>query len=739
MSVTTAPDFPVDSIGLVRFDPWLKPYEPALRRRLELYQRTLEHVRGAGRSLAEFAAAYRYFGFNRGEKDGRPGVWYREWAPKAIALSLIGDFNKWDRIADPLHPAGPPGSGVWERFLPDDHYAARLVHGSRVKVHVHSVLGPRDRIPAYIRRVVQEPQTHHFAGQYWAPPEGERHVWQHTSPRIQHQCGWERGGAGDGEGEAPAEPDAARAALRPQVAEIDQGGALGVGHGGPTVPGSLRIYEAHVGMATEEYRVGTYSEFAAKVLPRIAAAGYNAVQLMAIQEHPYYGSFGYQVSNFFAPSSRFGTPEELKALIDAAHGLGLLVFLDVVHSHAVKNLHEGLNLFDGTDYQYFHSGGRGQHPAWDSLLFDYAKTEVLQFLLSNVRYWLDEFRFDGFRFDGVTSMIYLDHGLGRPFTAYDQYFPPHTDEDAIVYLMLANEVVHTVRSKAVTIAEDVSGLAGMARPVAEGGVGFDYRLAMGVPDYWIKLLKEQRDEQWSMAGLYHTLTNRRGGEKHVGYAESHDQALVGDKTIAFRLMDADMYWHMNRTSQNLLVERGMALHKLIRLITFALSGEAYLNFMGNEFGHPEWIDFPREGNNYSLHYARRQWSLVDHPELRYRDLGAFDGAMTELDRTDDLLARPDYEPLHVHEDQKLLMFRRGPLVFAFNWHPLNSYADYRIGVPAAREYRLILNTDAPQFGGHGLVAADQVYPVQAYPWFNRAQSIQIYLPARTALVLRPGG
>ncbi len=710
MSVAESATAP-EPLGLVRLDPWLRPYEPALRQRLALYERTHARIAATAAGLAEFALGYRYFGFNRGEQDGRPGVWYREWAPQAIALALIGDFNGWDRISDPLHPAQDRTDarvpGVWERFLPDEKYADRLVHGSRVKVHVYSAIGLRDRIPAYIRRVVEEPGTHHFVGQYWAPPPAEQHVWRHTAPLVQHQRGW------GGQGEAPAEPAQA------------------------VVPGSLRIYEAHVGMATEEGRVGTYREFAERVLPRIAAGGYDAVQLMAIQEHPYYGSFGYQVSNFFAPSSRFGTPEELKLLIDTAHGLGLLVFLDLVHSHAVKNIHEGLNLFDGTDYQYFHAGGRGQHPAWDSLLFDYAKTEVLQFLLSNVRYWLDEFRFDGFRFDGVTSMIYLDHGLGRPFTSYDQYFPPHTDEDALVYLMLANEVAHTVQPKAVTIAEDVSGLAGIARPVAEGGVGFDYRLAMGVPDYWIKLLKEYRDEQWNLGELYHTLTNRRHGEKHIGYAESHDQALVGDKTIAFRLMDADMYWHMNRGSQNLVIDRGIALHKLIRLITFALAGEGYLAFMGNEFGHPEWIDFPREGNKYSFHYARRQWSLVENPELRYGDLAAFDRAMLALDPEFDLLARPDWEPLHIHEDQRLLIFRRGPLVFAFNWHATQSYPDYRIGVPAARNYALALNSDAPEFGGHGRVAPAQVYPVQTFPWFNRAQSIQFYLPARTALVLRP--
>jgi len=670
-----------DGTGLIEHDPWLEPYADALRRRFQQYRQTLARIEAAAGSLEQFATAYRYFGFNRGEHNGRPGVWYREWAPKAIAMSLIGDFNNWDRFADPLFP---DEHGVWSIFLPDDQYADRLTHGSRVKVHVHSAIGPRDRIPAYIRRVVDEPPHHNFCGQYWNPPQP--YEWKHPVP-PRH--------------------------------------------------GNLRIYEAHVGMALEEERIGTYREFTTQILPRIVKAGYNAVQLMAILEHPYYGSFGYQVSNFFAASSRFGTPEELKELIDTAHGYGLRVLLDLVHSHAVKNIFEGLNHFDGTEYQYFHAGGRGQHPAWDSLCFDYGKWQVLQFLLSNVRFWLEEYRFDGFRFDGVTSMIYLDHGLGRAFTSYADYFPPHTDEDAIVYLQLANELIHRLRPDAITIAEDVSGLAGMARPVAEGGVGFDYRLAMGIPDYWIRVLKEQRDEHWQLGHMYYTLTNRRRNEKHVAYAESHDQALVGDKTIAMWLMDADIYWHMRKGIPHLVIDRGVALHKMIRLVTFALGGEAYLNFMGNEFGHPEWIDFPREGNGFSFKYARRQWSLADNPDLRYHALGAFDREMLKLDDDWNLLAQPEYAPLHIHEDRKLLVFYRGPLLFAFNFHPHQSYPDYRLGTPLRADYQLILQTDDPAFAGHGLVQPHQLYPCQSVPWDGREQSIQVYLPARTALVLAP--
>ncbi len=670
-----------DGTDLVRLDPWLEPYSQQLRHRYSYYKTTLARFDLEGGLLGEISQGHRHFGFNRGQHDGQEGVWYREWAPAALQLHLVGDFNGWDRYS---HPMTRDAFGVWSLFLPDGQYAHRLMHQGMVKVQVVSKLGTMDRIPAYIRRVLHDPQTHNLTGQYWHPPEPFK--FRNAAPAIQ---------------------------------------------------GNLRIYEAHVGMAQEEPRIGNFREFTQNVLPRIAALGYNAVQLMAIMEHPFYGSFGYQVSNFYAVSSYFGTPEDLKNLIDTAHGMGVLVLLDLVHSHAVKNTREGLSQFDGSDYQYFHAGPRGQHVAWDSLLFDYSKYEVQRFLLSNVRYWLEEFRFDGFRFDGVTSMMYLDHGLARHFTSYDDYFGPNVDPDAVTYLQLANQLLHQFNGQAVSIAEDVSGMVGVARPVDEGGIGFDYRLAMALPDYWIKVLKEKPDEQWDLQEIEHTMRNRRAGEKHIAYVESHDQALVGDKTIAFRLMGDEMYWHMNKASHSPIIDRGIALHKMIRLITFALGGEAWLNFMGNEFGHPEWIDFPRPGNGFSYQYARRQWSLVDNLDLRYAGLNEFDRAMLQLDVCYHVLGDVFVEQLAVHEDTKQLVCRRGPLVFVFNFHPTASYSDLRIPVPDAADYRIVLNTDNPRFGGFGAVDEGPPYWKQDVPMYGRSQSIQIYIPSRSAQVLAP--
>ncbi len=468
--------------------------------------------------------------------------------------------------------------------------------------------------------------------------------------------------------------------------------------------------------------------------PRLGTTPFSS---WPFRSNPYYGSFGYHVSGFYAVSSRFGTPEELQSLIDRAHGLGIAVLLDLVHSHAVKNTLEGLNLWDGTDEQYFHGGDRGEHVAWDSKLFNYRKPEVLGFLLSNVRYWLEDFHFDGFRFDGVTSMLFLDHGLGRTFGAYSDYFGANVDEDALIYLKLANLLAHEINPKAITVAEDVSGMPGAARPVAEGGLGFDFRLAMGVPDHWIRILKEQRDEEWDLGQLWHTLLNRRRDEKHVGYVESHDQSLVGDQTLSFRLMDQEMYSKMSRKDSSTSIDRGIALHKLIRILSFSLAGEAWLNFIGNEFGHPDWVDFPREGNDFSYQHARRQWSLVDNDNLRYRGLLEFDRALQRLDQDHGILESRDIELLLLDQTQLLLVYRRGEVVFAFNFHPTQSLDELRIPIAMACNHRVVLDSDELVFEGFGRVHLGMNYPWQTVSLNGKPQSLQLYLPARSCQALVP--
>ncbi|MBR6202902.1 MAG: 1,4-alpha-glucan-branching enzyme, partial [Bacteroidaceae bacterium] len=552
----------VKHIGIVKNDPWLEPFEGAIVGRHDhaLYKLN-ELTNGGKQSLSDFADGHLYFGLH---KTARGWV-LREWAPNATDIYLIGDFNGWQE--DEAYKMTRIDNGNWEIKLK----AKQMKHGDLFKLKVKWQGGEGERIPSYANRVVQDDQTKIFSAQVWAP-------------------------------ETPYE-------FKKKNFKPD------------TNP--LLIYECHIGMSQDAEKVGTYTEFKDNVLPRIKKDGYNAIQVMAIAEHPYYGSFGYHVSNFFAPSSRFGTPEELKELIDTAHQMGIAVIMDIVHSHAVKNEIEGLGNFAGDGCQYFMQGGRREHPAWDSLCFDYGKNEVIHYLLSNCKYWLEEFKFDGFRFDGVTSMLYYSHGLGEAFGGYGDYYNGHEDDEAIAYLTLANLLIHEVNPKAITIAEEVSGMPGLAAPFKDGGYGFDYRMAMNIPDYWIKTIKELKDEDWKPSSMFWETTNRRQDEKTISYAESHDQALVGDKTIIFRLIDADMYWHFKKGDENFMANRGIALHKMIRLLTASTMNGGYLNFMGNEFGHPEWIDFPREGNGWGYKYARRQWSLVDNKELCYHYLGDF--------------------------------------------------------------------------------------------------------------------
>ena len=663
-------------LKFVERDAYLAPYNLDIEGRHRYFlQREREFTKNGRQTLSSFASGYLYFGLHRTST----GWVFREWAPNATKIVLIGDFSDWEER--PEYELKQLAGGVWERRLPKK----ALQHGQHYKMKVYWKGGCGERIPAWVRRVVQDEGTKIFSAQVWAPEQEYEFKHKKFTPKRT----------------------------------------------------PLLIYECHIGMAQEEEKVGTYSEFREKVLPRIAADGYNCIQIMAIQEHPYYGSFGYHVSNFFAASSRFGTPEELKELIDAAHGMGIAVIMDLVHSHAVKNENEGLGLLDGDPAQYFYGDDKRIHSAWDSLCFDYGKNEVVHFLLSNCKYWLEEFKFDGFRFDGVTSMIYYSHGLGEAFCGYGDYYNAGQNGDAICYLTLANRLIHEVNPKAITIAEEVSGMPGLAAPIEDGGYGFDYRMAMNIPDFWIKIIKERKDEDWKPSEIFWELTNRRKDEKTISYAESHDQALVGDKTIIFRLIDSDMYWHFNRGDETYMVSRGIALHKMIRLMTLATINGGYLNFMGNEFGHPEWIDFPREGNGWSHKYARRQWSLVDNPNYNYTLLGEFDKAMIELvGDVRNFQNRPVQEIWHNDGDQ-ILAFSRKDLIFVFNFSHDRSFTDYGLLVPEG-SYSIVLNTDSERFGGNALVDETQTHFTQYDRLHARRKKgwLMLYLPARSALVLK---
>lgn len=665
-------------LGLVANDSWLAPFKDAIEGRHQYALHKIEELTGNGKiSLSDFADGHLYFGLHKTSS----GWVFREWAPNATAIYLIGDFNEWKETDAYQLTCIDKAQGVWEWKAP----SSMMKHGQLYKMKVHWDGGEGERIPAWVQRVVQDPVTKIFSAQVWHPTHPYRFKIKNFKPQVS----------------------------------------------------PLLIYECHVGMSSEKEGVSTYKEFREQVLPRIKKDGYNCVQIMAIQEHPYYGSFGYHVSSFFAPSSRFGTPDELKELIDTAHKMGMAVIMDIVHSHAVKNEIEGLGNLAGDPNQYFYPGARHEHPAWDSLCFDYGKNEVLHFLLSNCKYWIQEFHFDGFRFDGVTSMLYYSHGLGEAFTSYQDYYNGHEDDNAICYLTLANYLIHSLNPHAITIAEDVSGMPGMASTFENGGYGFDYRLAMNIPDYWIKTIKELPDEDWKPSSMFWTVTNRRKDEKTISYVESHDQALVGDKTIIFWLIDSDMYWHFRVGDQTNRVNRGIALHKMIRLLTSSTINGGYLNFMGNEFGHPEWIDFPREGNGWSYKYARRQWNLADDPTLCYHFLGDFDREMLSVLKSEVGIEHTPVVEIWHNDGDQVLAYSRNDIVFVFNFSPTKSFTDYGFLVPEG-EYVSVLNSDNKKYGGNGFVddsmhhftAPDPLYAKDGKGW------LKLYIPARTAVVLK---
>ncbi|XP_063060879.1 1,4-alpha-glucan-branching enzyme isoform X2 [Engraulis encrasicolus] len=666
--------------NLLQMDAYLKPYEKDFQRRYQLFQKQLSLLQEAEGGFDKFSRGYNSHGVHR-EPDNT--LVFKEWAPAAEALFLTGDFNGWDKFS---HPYNKQDYGKWKLIMPPKEDGSPVVpHGTKLKVVVHTKDGERlYRISPWAKYVTQAEKEVIYDWVHWDPPQPYRHK-----------------------------------------------------HPRPKKPQSLRIYESHVGIASPEGKIASYSNFTANVLPRIKDLGYNCIQLMAIMEHAYYASFGYQITSFFAASSRYGTPEELKELIDVAHSLGIIVLLDCVHSHASKNVEDGLNRFDGSDACFFHAGTRGENKQWDSRLFDYSSWEVLRFLLSNLRWWMEEYQFDGFRFDGVTSMLYHHHGIGVGFSGdYSEYFGLQVDEDSLVYLMLSNHMLHTLYEDCVTIAEDVSGMPALCRPVTEGGCGFDYRLAMAIPDKWIQIIKEYKDEDWNMGNIVFTLVNRRHGEKCIAYAESHDQALVGDKTLAFWLMDKEMYTNMSSfIAMTPVIDRGMQLHKMIRLIVHALGGEAYLNFMGNEFGHPEWLDFPRKGNNESYHYARRQFNLVETEHLRYKQLYNFDRDMNRTEDKYGWLHAPQAFISEKHEGDKVIVFERANVLFVFNFHPTNSYQDYRVGVEMPGKYRIKLDSDMEQYGGHGRLDHNTDFFSEPVPHNGRPHSMQVYIPCRTGLVL----
>ncbi|KAI3386887.1 hypothetical protein SNEBB_004531 [Seison nebaliae] len=676
-------------------DKLLEPYSKEIQRRHKLYQLSLKRIEEI-EEIDSFIQSHKIYGIKRNELNGR--IFIRLWAPHARQIYVFGDFNQWNKRS---HELKKLPFGKWELEF-EEMDSMKLKDKSKIKLLVIDNEGNElvrlDPWSCYVKASSSTNSNDYDGIFYEINGKDKRFEWKYENERMK---GIERN------------------------------------------RNSLRIYEAHIGISSSQPKIASYGDFKENVLPRLKRQGYNTIQLMGIMEHAYYASFGYQVTSPFAASSRYGEPNELKELIDECHRLNIIVLLDLIISHSSSNTNDGLNRFDGSDNCFFHANRRGFHSQWNSRLFNYNDIEVQRYLLSNVHWWLNEYHFDGFRFDGVTSMLYHSHGIDETFGSYPNYFGMNVDVESIIFLMLCHYVGRRTFPQMISIGEDVSGMPTLCLPIDEGGIGFDYRLAMSIPDMWIRLLKHSTDDQWEMGNIIWTLTNRRFDEKCITYCESHDQALVGDKTLAFWLMDKFMYTNMSvMESPSIEIDRGIALHKLIRLLTFGLGGNGWLNFMGNEFGHPEWLDFPRKGNNESYHYCRRQWNLVDNELLRYKFLNKFDECMLNVeeefqffnDENREFISRKD-------ENDKVIVFERGSLrnsrlIWCFNFHPNKSYTDYQIGASSSGNFNIILSSDDSKFGGYSRVDTKHNYLAKEGEFDGMKCSLKIYLPSRSAVILK---
>ncbi|XP_020575032.1 1,4-alpha-glucan-branching enzyme 3, chloroplastic/amyloplastic isoform X2 [Phalaenopsis equestris] len=516
-------------------------------------------------------------------------------------------------------------------------YMPTISHGSRYRVYFNTPNGPLERVPAWATYLLPDPDGEKFCAVHWEPPPEAVHKWKNARPKV---------------------------------------------------PKSLRVYECHVGISGAEPKVSSFNEFVSKVLPHIKEAGYNAIQLIGLVEHRDYSSVGYRVTNLFAVSSRYGTPDDFKRLVDEAHGLGLLVFLDIVHSYAAADELVGLSLYDGSNDCYFHSGKRGHHKHWGTRMYKYGDVDVLHFLLSNLKWWVTEYLIDGFNFHSLSSMFYTHNGFATFSGEMEEYCNQYVDKDALIYLILANEMLHDVHPNIITIAEDIV-------------------------DVLVK--------------------NSQGSDKMLVYVENHNQSMSGGRSFADILLSKQAHKSSKRED---MVLRGSSLLKMMKLITFTISGPAYLNFMGNEFGHPNRVEFPSPGNNYSFSYANRQWDLPRNEGL-HCDQFNFDKDMTRLDEIEQILSKRLPNIHHVNDSVKVISYIRGPLLFIFNFHSEMSYELYNIGVEEAGEYQIILNTDETIYGGLGVLRRDQ-YLLRTISKRNDGyrNSLEVTLPSSSAQVYK---
>ncbi|KAG8075748.1 hypothetical protein GUJ93_ZPchr0006g43795 [Zizania palustris] len=567
------------------------------------------------------------------------------------------------------------GRKAWmEKYIP------AISHKDKYRLYFNTPDGALERIPAWATYVLPDVRGKQSYAVHWEPPPEEIYKWRFERPKVK---------------------------------------------------GSLRIYECHVGISGSEQKISSFQEFTSNVLPHIKDAGYNAIQLIGIVEHKDYSSVGYKVTNYFAVSSRFGTPEDFKKLVDEAHGLEMVVLLDIVHSYASADELVGLSLFDGSNDCYFHTGKRGHHKYWGTRMFKYDDVDVLHFLFSNLNWWVTEYHIDGFQFHSLSSMLYTHNGFSTFTGAMEEYCNQYVDKDALIYLILANEMLHELHPDIITIAEDATFYPGLCEPTTQGGLGFDYWVNLSIPEMWLWHLENVPGQEWSMNKIMKVLISKNCNM--LSYVENHNQSISGRKSFA------EIILHKEKCSNNSVSDDGIfracSLLKIIKLLTFSTSGGAYLNFIGNEFAHPKRIEFPMSGNDYSFGLANRQWELLEKGV--HKHIFNFDKDLMSLDGKERLILRGSPNIHHCDDTSMFISFTRGPFLFVFNFNPDATSGLYSVGVDEAGEYQLILNTDETKYGGRGELKSNQYMKRTSD---NRVggcrNSLELALPSRSAHVYK---
>ncbi|MPY90036.1 MAG: 1,4-alpha-glucan branching protein GlgB [Luteitalea sp.] len=619
------------------------------------------HLFGEGRHLRVFER----LGAHAMVIDGCAGFFFAVWAPNAQRVSVVGDFNNWDGRVHPMRLR--IGGGIWELFIPG------LVEGRRYKYEIRT----RDAAHVFLK-----------ADPYGATSEQPPASASLTLGPSHHE--WQ---------------DTAWIAARAQAGErLDR---------------PMAIYELHLGSwaRREDGDYLTYRELATRLVPYAKEMGFTHIELLPVLEHPYAASWGYQVTGFFAPTSRHGTPDDFRAFVDACHQQGIGVILDWVPGHFPKDA-PGLARFDGTAL-YEHEDPRlGEHQDWGTLIFNYGRHEVRNFLLASALYWIEEFHLDGLRVDAVASMLYLDYSR-PPGQWLPNKFGGRENLEAVGFLHELNTIVHAKYPGVMTVAEESTAWPGVSRPVHLGGLGFTYKWNMGwMHDILTYMSNDPIHRRWehnlltfSMLYAYH---------ENFILPFSHDEVVHGKRSLLDK-MPGDSW----QKAANLRALYGfMYTHPGKKLL-----------FMGCEFGQwLEWNDdtaLPWESVGEPPHAGIQEW---------VRDLN-------RLYLDEPALHECDYDPdgfrwIDCHDsDHSIVSFvrrardERDFLVVVLNLTPVPRYG-YRIGVPGAESYREVRNSDGSAYGGGNLGNAGRVV-TEAVAAHDYQQSLALTLPPLAALILKP--